>query len=273
MARFTLIELLVVIAIIAILASLLLPSLGKARYVARNATCVSNLRQLSLGLVSYTADNDSLYPDVWNEYGGISWFEAQEEEARVHPYYLCNHGRDLRPVIREYLGDPLSASLKCPLQTPRMENHNIDTSGYSERMRSAYNMYIGGNARYKHLYLDKRMRKAGEGFIPSSGTAGGKTFRILASDILNYVGTTPTEVISTQRPFVGPQEDNEQWYNGASGWRLYPWARTYANFATDAGSVHTYRNVSVASGFDGGDLLRAEGAGGQGQYLPRDFAE
>lgn len=63
---FTLLELLVVIAIIALLAGLVFPAMGKARRTALATRCLSNLRQLGLGLQIYVHDSNGLMPFLQN---------------------------------------------------------------------------------------------------------------------------------------------------------------------------------------------------------------
>ena len=74
---FTLIELLVVIAIIAILAAILFPVFAKVREKARQTSCVSNEKQIGLGIAQYTEDNDEKFPSEMYRYGWAS---------QIYPY-------------------------------------------------------------------------------------------------------------------------------------------------------------------------------------------
>ncbi len=76
---FTLIELLVVIAIIAILAAILFPVFARAKAKAKQASCLSNVKQQALGVIMYLADYDEMFPMGWykdvNTGGCWTWLE------------------------------------------------------------------------------------------------------------------------------------------------------------------------------------------------------
>jgi prepilin-type N-terminal cleavage/methylation domain-containing protein len=153
---FTLIELLVVIAIIAILASMLLPSLSKAKAKAKRIGCVSNLRQLGFAMALYTSDNRETYPN-----SGAGW--------PAQPFYDTWH------QLSAYISTNNKSFFLCPADNAQYA-WNIRTANLRGIVAKKDLPFPSSYYEYQHFFYDDHnsptvlkvtMRRPGQVKFPS----------------------------------------------------------------------------------------------------------
>jgi len=160
---FTLIELLVVVAIIAILAALLLPTLGKSKEQAHRIVCASNLKQLSVGWLLYAQDNTDL---LVNNHGVPEILARRQNWANnVQDWEASDDNTNLTLLSESKLGPFVSHATKlykCPADREPAPN--------GERIRSMSMNALVGNPgeltnRFNPLYV--QFYKTADVVLPS----------------------------------------------------------------------------------------------------------
>lgn len=145
---FSLIELLVVIAIIALLVSILLPSLNKARELARRATCQASIRSLQLGNLQYEAEWSGHYAPASAGMGNLHrWFGRRETASPGTTPFSIAEG----PLL-DYL--PGQAVRNCP--SFQEFNSGFEAGcggyGYNQTFVGQYLALAGTDAEGRGLY-------------------------------------------------------------------------------------------------------------------------
>lgn len=292
--KFTLIELLVVIAIIAILASMLLPSLVMARYQARNVVCIGNLKSVGAGVIMYTGDYDEFYPSDLSTITRLS-------HNPCGIYKGGSDGYDMRGGLLPYFANSLKGVWQCPLAGPqydlgavKKDNYgrtlgisppdsiDIDTWTGNEPVLTTYASYFGREAHptdhYNSLAAPVRancddgyqggvrlikspMLKVGD--LLKFWRSGDVEYNLLSMDALFFMKNYYSWIHRNMVTIPDPVSENLRFLSTTYS---QPMA---VNFVTDDGSV---RSTIRALPTDPNKFLNTYRADYYGWYIPVDAA-
>lgn len=204
---FTLVELLVVISIIALLVSILLPALSKAREQAKTTMCLANAKQIGGITVIYMADNEDYVPVVFNQYMGDPAYARNNLLSLAFGAYS--------PSTR---GLPDENGDFDPLATTSKWNHN------PTKVLEYYQKYLPEHYVCPFVRGRTAMTQEFAGRITESGPGGTVIYE-------NYVnkGIWESYVTSMQQyglansPFAAPRHEGPQPEHGTPKYGSFPW--------------------------------------------------
>ena len=123
---FTLIELLVVISIIALLVSILMPALGKARKQAKKTVCLSNVRSFAMAFTVYAASNEDRIVPLYLRAEGKFWTEILQDWYEADDLRLCPEAEQLKSPETEFA------------------HENLGIGNYGEPFKAWYHYHTNG---------------------------------------------------------------------------------------------------------------------------------
>ena len=212
---FTLIELLVVIAIIALLVAILLPSLNRAKELARRAVCAANLHATGLSVHMYLEDSEGKFPDLespqsegWRWAGNKTNVNAYSDDRPTRP---LNPYLDITDAPLSTTGEQapdINSPTRCPSDIFEYWNNGYNLVGSCYRTQGTSYLF---NAQGKCNYPD---------FDGLKGETIGSILEqpsrlILSGDYAINYGIALGKGYGDYPEYLGPHEPDKAWGNAA----------------------------------------------------------
>ncbi len=209
---FTLIELLVVIAIIAILASMILPGMSRAKAKAQQTKCANNEKQIGIAYFMYTDDNDQSFPVQ------AGWQAAGGTNGSYGGFYVAGTNRPLYRYTRVF------EVFRCPSDKGDFLNEPSIKSCYLNYGNSYLPQWQHDSFRVRHVLGDINEARGSYGnlAIKTSELSLGPSHKILQGDWPWHANRGNLDTRSIWHNYKGKSRFNMLWGDGHTEFYAFP---------------------------------------------------